>query len=59
MCRDPLGTHDLDAPPGLVEEREERLDQLGEALVESPLVLGVLAVEPVDDAGYGLARVTR
>jgi hypothetical protein len=54
-----LGAVDPHPPPRLVEEGEERLDQLGEVLVEAPLVLGVVAVEPVEDALDSLARVAR
>ena len=59
MRGDALGALDLHPPPRLVQEREEGLDQLGELLVEAPLVLGVVAVEAVDDPVQRLARVAR
>ena len=43
---DPLG---LDPPPDLVEELEQREDRLGELLVEAPLVLVVVALQPADE----------
>ena len=43
---EPLG---LDPPPDLVEELEQREDRLGELLVEAPLVLVVVALEPADE----------
>ena len=46
-------------PLAVVEEAEERLDQVREALVEAPFVLGVVAVQAVDDPVEGLARVAR
>jgi hypothetical protein len=57
--RDALGALDLHAPPRLVQESEEGLDQLGELLVEAPLVLGVVAVQATDDPAQRLARVAR
>lgn len=59
MRRHALGALDLHPPPGLVQEGEERLDQLGEVLVEAPLVLRVVAVQAVEDALDGLARIAR
>ena len=52
----PLGLH---APPAFVEEPEERLHQLGEVLVEPPLVLGVIALEPAQRPVHRLAALTR
>ena len=37
----------LDPPPDVVEELEERIDRLGELLVEAPLVLVVVAAQPL------------
>ena len=59
VSRHALGALDLHPPPRLVQEREERLDQLGEVLVEAPLVLRVVAVHPVEDPLHGLTRVAR
>src|SRR5215208_4104401 len=49
-----MGTFDLDPPPAVVEEAEERLHQVGEVLVEAPLVVLVLALEAPQ---YPLQRV--
>ncbi len=59
MRRHALGAGHLHSPPRLVEEGEGGLDELGEALVEAPFVLGVVAVEPVEDPAHRLARVAR
>ena len=47
------------APPAVVEEVEHRLDQVGELLVEAPLVLLVVAVEPPQRRGHAVAALAR
>ena len=37
----------LHPPPDVVEELEQRIDRLGELLVEAPLVLVVVAAQPL------------
>ena len=49
----------LHPPPAVVEEAEERLDQVGELLVEAPLVVLVLALEAAQHALERVARVAR
>ena len=49
----------LDPPPDLVEELEQRVDGLGEVLVEAPLVLAVLALEPPADRLERVAAAAR
>ena len=49
----------LDPPPDRVQELEQREDGLGELLVESPLVLVVLAAETPDHHIDGVAQLTR
>ena len=55
---DPLRLH---PPPGVVEELEQGVDRLGELLVEAPLVLVVLAAQPLrqalDRVAQGLGKV--
>ena len=46
---------DVHPPPHLVEEPEQREHRLGEVLVESPLVLRVLAAQAPQDGLDGLA----
>ncbi len=54
-----LGALGLHAPPAVVEKAEERLDEVGELLVEAPLVLRVVALHPLQqplDRRSGVAR---
>ena len=54
-----VGALDLDPPPAVVEEAEEGLDQVGEVLVEAPLVVLVVALEPAQHALERVARLAR
>jgi hypothetical protein len=53
------GAGDLDPPPDVVEELERRERRLGELLVESPGVLGVLAAQPAGDQRQRVADPIR
>jgi hypothetical protein len=60
--RDAVRALDLDPPPAVVEEAEERLHQVGEVLVEAPLVVLVVPLEPAQhtlERVAGLARERR
>ena len=56
---DPVRAGHLHPPPAVVEEAEEGLHELGEALVEPPLVLVVVALQPAHGALHGHAGVAR
>ena len=53
------GAHGLHPPPAVVEEVEEGQHQVGELLVEAPLVLAVVAVQAAGRPLDGAARVGR
>ena len=53
-----LGTSHLDAPPALIEELEQRQDELSELLVEAPFVLRVVPLQPACSRPNPLAGVT-
>jgi hypothetical protein len=60
--RDAVGALDPHPPPAVVEEAEERLDQVGEVLVEAPLVVLVVSLQPAQhvlERVAGLARERR
>ncbi len=56
---DVVGALDLDPPPAVEEEAEQRLDEVREVLVEAPLVVGLVALEPAQHVVDGGARVPR
>jgi hypothetical protein len=53
-ARHPFGLH---SPPAVIEKAEYRLDQLGEVLVEAPLVLRVFTLQSSQHPGHGLPAV--
>jgi hypothetical protein len=57
--RDVLHPGGLHAPPAVVQESEQGLDETHELLVEAPLVLGVVARQPPQRDPYLLARPRR